>query len=56
MSMCMSNVRGCPRTEEVSDLLEPELQVVVNCLIWVLGTKLSLPEEQKRFLATEPSL
>lgn len=34
--MCV-DVQGQKR---VSDLLEPELQVVVHYLIWVLGTKL----------------
>lgn len=32
----------CPQMLEVLDHLELEFQVVVNCLIWVLGTKSSM--------------
>lgn len=39
------------------DPLELKLQVVVSCLMWLLGTKISVPlEEQSVLLATEPSL
>lgn len=37
-SMPMCDVVACGRQKRVSDALEAELQVVVNCLTWMLGT------------------
>jgi hypothetical protein len=31
---------SCPSKPEASDLLELELQTVVSCPVWVLGTEL----------------
>ena len=39
--------------KRVQDPLDLELRMVVNCWIWVLGTKLGPLEEQPVFLTTE---
>lgn len=39
--------------ERILDLLELELEVVVTCLVWVLGTKCGPLEEQQAPLAPE---
>lgn len=38
--------------KRVQDPLDLELQMVVNCWIWVLGSKLGPPEELRVFLTT----
>lgn len=44
---CVPGECGCPwRSEEDSLSLELELQVLVKCWIWVLGTELRPLEEQ----------
>lgn len=40
----------------VLDSLELELQMVVSCLVWMLGTKLGPLEEQPLLLTVQPSV
>lgn len=45
--MCMyMSVDALRDQKKVLDSLELELQTVLSCLSWVLGTKLGSPEEQ----------
>lgn len=50
-------VHTCKRPGEgKSDSLELELELVVSCLMWELGTKQRFSGEQQVLLTTQPSL
>jgi hypothetical protein len=49
-------VLTCRGQKRALDPLELELQMVVSCLVWMLGTKLGPLEEQPLLLTPEPSL
>ena len=48
------DTEACRGQKKASDPLELELQAVLSCLAWVLGTR--SPVKEARALVTEPSL
>ena len=60
--MCMWLEVGCAYEfknlwrQAMSRAPEQELQMVVNCLVWVLRPKLSSEPEQQALLSAEPPL
>lgn len=46
----------CPQRLEVSDSLDLKLQVVMNLMMWVLGTELRSSGSAIHTLTNEPSL
>lgn len=58
LCMCRSHICGaCGGQRKLLDPLEMELQEIVSCLMWVLGTKFgSSLEEQQVLLNAESSI
>lgn len=56
MCLCKGMCRCPQRPKEASKPLTLEMQAVVRCLMWVLGTKWSPPQGQPTLLTAKPCL
>lgn len=56
LCVCCTHECSCHRLEEGVDFSGLELQTVINCSAWVLGTKPDSLQEQAVLVTTEPTL